>query len=128
MKHLALLLAGAAALAVTAIPGHAEDNDWGHSDHIKRVLLISIDGMHAIDYQNCAHGISGVNNGAPYCPNLAALGSDGVSYVAASTSRPSDSSRPEAIVTGGTRAPWAFTTTSRMTARSIRRQRPQAMA
>ncbi|HEX6495816.1 MAG TPA: alkaline phosphatase family protein, partial [Acidobacteriaceae bacterium] len=103
MKHLALLLAGAAALVVTGIPAHAQDDDWGHSDHIKRVLLISIDGMHAIDYQNCAHGISGVNNGAPYCPNLAALGSDGVSYVAASTSRPSDSFPGlTAIVTGGT--------------------------
>jgi hypothetical protein len=55
------------------------------------VLLISIDGMHALDYRDCARGISGVNNGTPYCPNLAALGADGVNYVAASTSRPSDS-------------------------------------
>jgi hypothetical protein len=103
MKHLALLLAGAAALAVTGVPGHAQDDYWGHNDHIKHVLLISIDGMHALDYQNCAHGISGVNNGAPYCPNLAALGTDGVSYVAASTSRPSDSFPGlMAIVTGGT--------------------------
>jgi hypothetical protein len=102
MKHLALLLAGAAALAVTAIPGHAEDDDWGHN-HIKHVLLISIDGMHALDYQNCAHGISGVNNGTPYCPNLAALGGNGVNYVAASTSRPSDSFPGlMSIVTGAT--------------------------
>ncbi|HZC44226.1 MAG TPA: alkaline phosphatase family protein [Acidobacteriaceae bacterium] len=91
MKHLALLLAGTAALAFTGIPGHAEDNDFGRDNHIKHVLLISIDGMHAVDFQNCAHGVSGVNGGAPYCPSMAALGSTGVNYVAASTSRPSDS-------------------------------------
>ncbi len=102
MKHLALLLAGAAALAVAGMPGHAEDDDWGHN-HIKHVLLISIDGMHAVDYQNCARGVSGVNDGAPYCPNLAALGADGVNYVAASTSRPSDSFPGlMTIVTGAT--------------------------
>jgi hypothetical protein len=102
MKHLALLLAGAAALAVAGMPGHAEDDDWGHN-HIKHVLLISIDGMHAVDYQNCARGVSGVNDGGPYCPNLAALGANGVNYVAASTSRPSDSFPGlMAIVTGGT--------------------------
>ena len=44
-----------------------------------------------VDYKNCAHGIAGVNNGEPYCPNLAALGKTGVNYVAASTSKPSDS-------------------------------------
>ena len=37
------------------------------------------------------HGVAGVNNGAPYCPNLAALGTTGVNYVDASTSKPSDS-------------------------------------
>ena len=102
MNRFALLLAGAAALAFTAVPGHADDDDWGHN-HIKHVLLISIDGMHAVDYQNCARGIRSINNGAPYCPNLAALGQSGVNYVAASTSRPSDSFPGlMAIVTGGT--------------------------
>ncbi|HEY3989581.1 MAG TPA: alkaline phosphatase family protein [Acidobacteriaceae bacterium] len=102
MKHLALLLAGAAALAVTGIPGHAQDDDWGHN-HIKHVLLISVDGMHAVDYLNCSRGVAGVNNGTPYCPNLAALGTSGVNYVAASTSRPSDSFPGlMALVTGGT--------------------------
>jgi hypothetical protein len=62
---------------VAAAPGHAEDDDWGHN-HTKRVLLFSIDGMYAVEYLNCAHGISGVNNGPPYCPNLAALGQAGV--------------------------------------------------
>jgi hypothetical protein len=90
MKHLALLLAGAAALAATAVPAHADEDNWGRN-HIRHVLLISIDGMHALDYRNCAQGVSGVNDGAAYCPHLAALGAYGVNYVAASTSRPSDS-------------------------------------
>jgi hypothetical protein len=59
--------------------------------HIKRVLLISVDGMHAVDYLNCAKGVSSVNHGEPYCPALAALGKKGINYVAASTSKPSDS-------------------------------------
>ncbi len=58
---------------------------------IRRVLLISVDGMHAVDYLNCANGISGVNGGDPYCPNLAALGQTGLNYLDASTSKPSDS-------------------------------------
>jgi predicted AlkP superfamily pyrophosphatase or phosphodiesterase len=32
----------------------------------KHVLLVSIDGMHAVDFLNCSKGISGVNGGAPY--------------------------------------------------------------
>ena len=58
---------------------------------IQHVLLISIDGMHALDFLNCSRGIAGVNDGIPYCPNLAALANGGVNYVGASTSRPSDS-------------------------------------
>ncbi len=72
---------------------------------IKRVLLVSIDGMHAADFENCAKGISTVNNGDPYCPSLAALSKTGVNYVAASTSKPSDSFPGlTAIVTGGSPA------------------------
>jgi len=72
---------------------------------IKRVLLISIDGMHAVDFENCAKGISTIDNGAPYCPALAALGETGVNYVAASTSKPSDSFPGlTAIITGGSPA------------------------
>ena len=71
-------------------------------DRIRHVLLISIDGMHAVDYLNCANGISGVNGGAAYCPNLAALGETGVDYRNASTSKPSDSFPGiTAIVSGG---------------------------
>ncbi len=69
-------------------------------------MLISIDGMHAADYLNCVNGISTVNNGEPYCPALAELGKTGVNYVAASTSKPSDSFPGlTAIVTGGSPAP-----------------------
>jgi len=58
--------------------------------------------MHALDFVNCANGISGVNNGAPYCPKLAQLASTGVNYLNVSTSRPSDSFPGlMAIVTGG---------------------------
>src|SRR5215472_6251540 len=58
---------------------------------IDHVLLISVDGLHAVDFANCASGLSGVNGGNLYCPNLAALGRTGTTYVAASTSKPSDS-------------------------------------
>jgi hypothetical protein len=69
---------------------------------ISHVLLLSIDGMHALDFKNCASGISGVNNGAPYCPNLAALATHGVNYTDASTSKPSDSFPGlMALVSGG---------------------------
>jgi hypothetical protein len=61
----------------------------------EHVLLISIDGMHALDYENCVAG--------GYCPTLAALGRHGVNYTRTSTSRPSDSFPGlMAIVTGGT--------------------------
>jgi hypothetical protein len=62
---------------------------------VRRVMLISIDGMHALDYENCAKG--------GFCPNLAALGRTGVNYARTSTSRPSDSFPGlMALVTGGT--------------------------
>jgi len=72
---------------------------------IQHVLLISVDGMHAVDYSNCANGISTVNNNQPYCPAMAALAMTGVNYVAASTSKPSVSFPGlTAIVTGGSPA------------------------
>ncbi|HLI78630.1 MAG TPA: alkaline phosphatase family protein [Candidatus Binataceae bacterium] len=71
--------------------------------HIEHVLLISIDGMHALDYLNCSAGVAGVNGGKPYCPNLAALGTSGVNFLNAQTSRPSDSFPGlMALMTGGT--------------------------
>jgi len=77
-------------------------DEWSHSE-ISHVLLISIDGMHAVDFANCSNGIAGVNSGTPYCPNLAELATTGVNYVAANTSRPSDSFPGlMAIVSGAT--------------------------
>jgi hypothetical protein len=78
------------------------DGDWDKSQ-IQHVLLISIDGMHAVDFKNCSEGIAGANGGKPYCPNLAALGTTGVNYVGANTSKPSDSFPGlMSIVTGAT--------------------------
>lgn len=69
---------------------------------IQHVLLVSIDGMHALDFINCSRGISGINGGKPYCPNLAALGQTGMNYLDTSTSKPSDSFPGlMALVTGG---------------------------
>jgi hypothetical protein len=75
------------------------------SSKIQHVLLISVDGMHAVDYLNCANGISTANNNQPYCPAIGALGQTGINYIAASTSKPSDSFPGlTAIVTGGSPA------------------------
>ena len=96
----AVLTAGLAAVSATP-QVQAGGGDFG-GNGVKRVLLISIDGMHAVDFINCAQGISGVNRGNPYCPNLAELAETGVSYLEASTSKPSDSFPGlMALVTGG---------------------------
>jgi Type I phosphodiesterase / nucleotide pyrophosphatase len=77
-------------------------NGNGEGSKFRHVLLISIDGMHALDFENCAKGISTINGGLPYCPNLAQLGKHGVNYLGASTSKPSDSFPGlMTIVTGG---------------------------
>jgi hypothetical protein len=71
--------------------GEQGDDEGG----ISHVLLISIDGMHALDLENCVN--------ANTCPNLAALEQTGVSYTRTSTSKPSDSFPGlMALVTGGT--------------------------
>jgi hypothetical protein len=72
------------------------------SGTIKHVLMLSIDGMHAVDFYNCANGIAGVNSGNPYCPNMAALSQTGINYVGTISSMPSDSFPGlAALVTGG---------------------------
>src|SRR6202167_1779534 len=99
-----LVLAGAA-VALTLSPnyGVAADTNTVGSKNVKHVLLLSIDGMHAVDFYNCSRGIAGANSGEPYCPNLAALGKTGINYVATSSSKPSDSAPGlMALVTGGT--------------------------
>jgi len=61
----------------------------------KHVLLVSIDGMHALDLHNC------IASGG--CSHLAALAGNGVDYLRTSTSKPSDSFPGLlALVTGGT--------------------------
>ena len=70
--------------------GEGGDGNGG----IQHVLLLSIDGFHAVDYLNCVK--------AGTCPNLAALGQTGVNYPNTSTSKPSDSFPGlTAIVSGG---------------------------
>src|ERR1700735_3285216 len=90
MKNNPLFLLSLAAFAAVSVTAPNNDADWQHGP-IRNVLLISVDGLHAVDYLNCSHGVAGVNGGASYCPNLAALGTTGVNYTAASTSKPSDS-------------------------------------
>ena len=92
----------AAAGPVRADPGQHHGHDHEHENAIERVLLISVDGMHALDYVNCSKGIAGANGGEPYCPGLAQLGQNGVNYFDTSTSKPSDSFPGlTAIVSGG---------------------------
>lgn len=75
-------------LMASSIPAYA-------GPAIQHVLLISIDGFHALDYLNCVQG--------GYCPNLAALGGHGVNYLNTSTSKPSDSFPGlMALMSGGT--------------------------
>jgi hypothetical protein len=98
------VLRATTAVAITltsSMQSIAANTDRPSSSKIKHVLLLSIDGMHAVDFYNCAHGIAGVNDGSPYCPNMAAL--SGINYVNAISSRPSDSYPGiMALVTGGT--------------------------
>lgn len=97
-----LSAAALAAILAFAAQGMAAEPGTAGSGKIKHVLLLSIDGMHAVDFYNCSHGVAGANGGAPYCPNLAALGQTGINYVATSSSRPSDSFPGlAALVTGG---------------------------
>lgn len=86
---------GAAAFVVAAVvapPMYSQPNPGQlGNDH---VLLISIDGMHSLDYENC------VNSNT--CPVMASLGKHGVTYPRTTTSKPSDSFPGlMAIVTGG---------------------------
>ena len=106
MKKAVAILSLAACLRVSAIAqDHNSDHDHFNQGRIKRVLLISVDGMHAVDFANCANGISTINNGQPYCPALAGLAKTGINFVAASTSKPSDSFPGlTAIITGGSPA------------------------
>jgi len=82
------------ALRLSADPGPGHDGESNRGRDIRHVLLISIDGMHAVDFENCAASNT--------CPTLAALGHTGVTYTRTTTSRPSDSFPGlMSLVTGG---------------------------
>jgi hypothetical protein len=91
-------MAAALSICAAARPSASPRPDGDRDDQegrIRHVLLISIDGMHALDYENCAR--------AGTCPHLAELGETGVTYTRTSTSKPSDSFPGlMALVTGGT--------------------------
>jgi hypothetical protein len=90
-QNVAVLVLSLAALGAPS----AYSDDGEDQGGIRRVLLISIDGMHAVDFENCAK-----NN---TCPHLYALANRGVTYTRASASKPSDSFPGLTnIVTGGT--------------------------
>ena len=101
-RRILSLVVGACLLATasgsSALAGKHGNSGGGEGDEnggrFQHVLLLSIDGMHAVDYLNCVK--------AGTCPNLAALGKTGVNYLATSTSKPSDSFPGlTAIISGG---------------------------
>src|SRR5580658_1658997 len=103
MKAIQLVLGGATLAIILAAHGMAADNSTVGSGNIKHVLLLSIDGMHAVDFYNCSQGIPGANSGSPYCPNLAALSKTAINYVNTESSKPSDSfPGMAALASGGT--------------------------
>jgi hypothetical protein len=72
------------------------------SSKIQHVLLISVDGMHALDFINCQKGVPDSGN-QTYCANISTLSSTGVHYQQALTSKPSDSFPGlTALMTGAT--------------------------
>jgi type I phosphodiesterase/nucleotide pyrophosphatase len=104
MKPRQMIRAGIA-LGVAAASfacGMASDARGVGTKDVKHVLLLSIDGMHAVDFYNCSHGMAGVNDGSPYCPNMALLSRSAINYAAAVSSKPSDSFPGlAALVSGG---------------------------
>src|SRR5579884_2120764 len=81
------------ALCGSCVAAHADDDSF-YTHKVRHVLLISVDGLHALDLSNyvASHKDS----------NLAALSSHGVTYTNNSTSTPSDSFPGlAALVTGG---------------------------
>lgn len=101
-SHLGAAVASAV-LAMAGVPSAAQASDIGHGPErghghdakdVKRVLLISIDGLHEQDLARCV--------GANTCPNLAVLAQSGITYTEAHTPGLSDSFPGlAALVTGG---------------------------
>ena len=87
---IAALVVGGALAVASVTPAIANDD---RAD-ARRVLLVSVDGLHQYDVATC------VANGS--CPNLAALAHAGTTYTNATSSQPSDSAPGlMALVTGG---------------------------
>jgi hypothetical protein len=96
-RFLPLGLVALALVSLFSLTAAAQGNS-----KIQRVLLISIDGMHSLDFANCSKGVPIYGN-QTYCPHLATLSSTGVHYLQALTSKPSDSFPGlVAQITGGT--------------------------
>ena len=90
-----IAFASALLVALAFVPAIFAQEHLNDRNGVRHVLLISIDGMHAVDYENCIASNT--------CPHLAALGKTGVTYTRTTTSRPSDSFPGlMALVTGGT--------------------------
>ena len=94
MKILARVLTGTAlatslfSLVLQSTPAFAGGN-------VQHVLLLSVDGFHAVDLENCISTNT--------CPNLKKLAGNGFTYTNASTTKPSDSFPGLlAQITGGT--------------------------
>jgi Type I phosphodiesterase / nucleotide pyrophosphatase len=97
MRSARLLLSSALAVSLFAAPAFAQKKKpaiAGSDNTVQHVLLISVDGLHALDLTNyvATHGDS----------TLAALSAQGVTYTNNYTSQPSDSFPGLAsLVTGG---------------------------
>ena len=86
-------IAGMQSTAQAGEHNNGHERDRGGND-VKRVLLISIDGLHEQDLARCI--------GANTCPNLAVLAQSGITYTEARTPGLSDSFPGlAALVTGG---------------------------
>jgi len=72
-----------AGLVSVLAPLSGQADERHNNPQIKRVLLLSIDGFHAVDLANCTT--------AGTCPNLQRLAGHGSTYTHASTTKPSDS-------------------------------------
>ncbi len=95
-RFLPLVLVALAVMSVFPLTAAAQ------TGKIQHVLLISIDGMHSLDFDNCVKGVPAYGN-LTYCPHLASLSATGVHYLQAMTSKPSDSFPGlVAQITGGT--------------------------
>jgi hypothetical protein len=96
MRNVMMTAAFGAAMLTGSAGSQAQadqHNGFGEG-RIRHVLLISIDGMHSVDFANCIAG--------SYCPSLAGLAETGATFTLAQTSKPSDSFPGlTALVTGG---------------------------